>query len=113
MRWLRVAWCVAVLGCVAAVGCAGTTRRGFDQATVSLRLMNRTSETVCFLFVSPRDQDAWSDDVLGSASIDPGRAQLVRLPPGLWDLRTENCQHEATGVLRGARITQNTTLMLQ
>lgn len=106
-------WLCRVLWLVLAVGCASAPRRGFDQATVSLRLLNRTSETVCYLFVSPRDQDAWSDDVLGSASIDPGRGQLVRLPPGLWDLRTENCQHEATGVLRGARITQNTTLMLQ
>lgn len=106
-------WLRRVLWLVLGLGCASATRRGFDQATVSLRLLNRTSETVCYLFVSPRDQDAWSDDVLGSASIDPGRGQLVRLPPGLWDLRTENCQHEATGVLRGARITQNTTLMLQ
>jgi hypothetical protein len=84
-----------------------------DGSFVSLALLNRTSERVCYLSLSPPNDEAWSDDLLGSATIAPGATQAVRLPPGEWHLRTENCQHEVTGIVRNARITRSTTLVLQ
>lgn len=94
--------------------CASTPRLRRDGPDgVNIAITNRTAETVCFLFLSPPAEDAWSDDMLGSATLSPRSRLSVRLPPGIWDLRTENCQHEDTGLLRAARIARGTVLVLQ
>jgi len=94
--------------------CASTPRPRRDGPDgVNIAVTNRTAETVCFLYLSPPAEDAWSDDMLGSATLSPRSRLTVRLPPGIWDLRTENCQHEDTGLLRGARIARGTVLVLQ
>ena len=102
------------LAALAAVvgGCAGTTRRLNDADTVQLALENQTHETVCFLYLSPRGRDSWSDDLL-SGSIDPGRRRAIRRPPGGWALGAGDCEHEAVGIQPGARIARGTTLLLQ
>lgn len=97
---------------LALLGCA-TPRFVPDQNSAALMLLNRTSEDVCFLYLSRVDADSWSDDLLESGSIGPGRARRVHLPVGEWDVRTENCQHEVTGTIRRARIGHNTNLLLQ
>ncbi len=94
-------------------GCAGAHRGDPGGTGAPMRLVNRTNDTVCYLYLSPPGDDDWGSDWLGSDSLDPGESQTVNLPPGQWDLRTENCQHETTGVLRGARMTRATTLVLQ
>lgn len=90
-----------------------TARSAPDQGSAALTLLNRTSEDVCFIYLSPVDADSWGDDVLDSGSIAPGRSRRVHLPVGEWDMRTENCQHEVTGMLRRARISFGTNLLLQ
>jgi len=95
-------------------GCASTpTRIVNDGTAVPLGLTNRAAETVCYLFLSAPAEDRWSDDLLGSATIEPGATRTVRVPRGIWDLRTENCEHELMGVMRSARITRATTLVVQ
>ncbi len=84
-----------------------------DGTAVPLGLTNRASETVCYLFLSAPGEDRWSDDLLGNTTIDPNTTRTVRVPRGFWDLRTENCQHELMGVMRNARITRATTLIVQ
>lgn len=90
-----------------------TTRGGRDQSLAALTLLNRTSEDICFIYLSSVDADSWGDDVLDSGSIGPGRTRRVHLPVGEWDVRTENCQHEVTGVVHRARINHGTNLLLQ
>lgn len=84
-----------------------------DGSAVALGLTNRTNDTLCYLFLSNPGEDRWSDDLLGSATIASGSTATVRVPRGFWDLRAENCAHELMGVLRGARITRATTLIMQ
>lgn len=98
---------------LALLGACATGRSLRDQSQASLNLLNRTTEDVCYIYLSAVDADSWSDDVLDSGSIGPGRARRVNLPIGLWDVRTENCQHEVTGVVRRARINHGTNLLLQ
>lgn len=107
---LRRAALAAVFSLLA---CSSTQPVALDGTAVPLGLTNRASETVCFLFLSVPGEDRWSDDLLGSATIDPNTTRTVRIPRGLWDLRTENCQHELMGVMRAARITRATTLVVQ
>jgi len=84
-----------------------------DGTGVPLNLTNRMGESVCFVFLSVPGQDRWGDDILGSATIDPGTARTVQVPRGLWDMRAESCAHELMGVVRAARITRATALVLQ
>ena len=84
-----------------------------DGTGVPLGLTNRMGESVCFVFLSVPGQDRWGDDILGSATIDAGATRTVQVPRGLWDMRAESCSHELMGVVRAARITRATTLVLQ
>ncbi|MBI5517424.1 MAG: hypothetical protein HY909_26880 [Deltaproteobacteria bacterium] len=105
-RWL--------LAMVLSACAAGRANRGaVPTGSVGLTVHNRTTDTVCYLYLSIPNEDDWGADRLGSESIAPGEALTVRLPAGEFDLKTENCQHEPTGVLHGARITRGTTLVLQ
>ncbi|MFO0644776.1 MAG: hypothetical protein U0326_00910 [Polyangiales bacterium] len=98
---------------LALAACSAPQRIVDDGTAVPLGLTNRASETVCYLFLSTPGEDRWGDDLLGSATIEPGTTRSVRIPRGFWDLRTENCQHELMGVMRSARITRATTLVVQ
>lgn len=104
-RWLPIALSLAA-------ACA-SRRPVLDSNAASLSLLNRTSEDVCFIYLSPVDADSWGDDLLDSGAIPPGRSRRVNLPVGEWDLRTENCQREVTGTIRRARIAHGTNLLLQ
>jgi hypothetical protein len=104
-------WLLAFVLTACASGRAG--RGSAPAGTVGLSVHNRTSETVCYLYLSIPNEDDWGADRLGAESIAPGEHLTVRLPAGEFDLKTENCQHEPTGVLHGARITRGTTLVLQ
>lgn len=108
MRWLLVFVLAAVM-----LACASPQPVPFDGTGVALGLTNRTSDTVCFLFLSSPGDERWTDDILGSSTIASGATHTIRVPRGMWDLRAENCAHELMGVLRGARITRATTLVLQ
>ncbi|MBL8604147.1 MAG: hypothetical protein JNK72_19630 [Myxococcales bacterium] len=107
------ALCVLFLLSVIAACASGPRVRRDGADGVNISVMNRTAETVCFLYLSAPAEDTWSDDVLGNGTIAARSRRDVRMPPGQWDLRTENCQHEDTGMLRGARISRGTTLVLQ
>lgn len=102
------------LAALVALGCASSRPATVSDGTgVPLNLTNRMSEAVCFLFLSPPGQDRWGDDILGSATIDEGASRTVQVPRGLWDMRAESCSHELMGVVRAARITRATALVLQ
>ncbi len=103
-----------LLACTLALAaCASPALPPSGGPEVLLGLTNRTSDTVCFLFLARPNSDRWSADVLGTQDIPSGATRQVRIPSGFWDLRTENCAHELLGVLRAARITRATTLVLQ
>lgn len=104
---------IALLSLLSLAPACASARPAPDQNVAALTLLNRTSEDVCFLYLSAVDADSWGEDVLDSGSIPPGRTRRVQLPIGLWDVRTENCQHEVTGVVRRARISHGTNLLLQ
>lgn len=95
------------------LACASTPRVFGDGMTVPVSVVNRTRDAICFLYLSPINDDSWSDDVLGSATVSEGATRTIRVPPGSWDIRIENCQHEGSSILRGARIARGSALVLQ
>ncbi|MDB4929705.1 MAG: hypothetical protein JWM10_2189 [Myxococcaceae bacterium] len=104
---------IALLLLSALTACASAPRAFSDGMTVPVSVVNRTRDTICFLYLSPINDDSWSDDVLGSATVSDGATRTIRVPPGNWDIRIENCQHEGSSILRGARIARGSALVLQ
>jgi hypothetical protein len=104
---------IASVIALASLGCASTPRTFADSMTVPVTVVNRSHDAICFLYLSPINDDSWSDDVLGSATVPDGATRSVRVPPGNWDIRIENCQHEGSSILRGARIARGSALVLQ
>ena len=94
-------------------GCASSQRAFSDGTTIPVSMVNRTHDTVCFVYLSPVNGDSWSDDVLGSSTVPDGATRTIHVPPGNWDIRIENCQHEGSSILRGARIARGSSLVLQ
>lgn len=95
------------------LGCASAPQVRSDGMTVPVTVVNRTRDTICYLYLSPINDDSWTDDLLGSATVADGASRSVRLPPGNWDIRIENCQHEGSSILRGARLARGASLVLQ
>ena len=95
------------------LACASSPRLFADGMTVPVSVVNRTRDSICFLYLSPINDDSWSDDVLGSGTVAEGATRTIRIPPGNWDIRIENCQHEGGSILRGARIARGSALVLQ
>jgi hypothetical protein len=112
LRAVRVFAAFVVLAC-SSLSCASAPRTFADSMTVPVSVVNRTRDAICFLYLSPINDDSWSDDVLGSATVPDGASRTVRVPPGNWDIRIENCQHEGSSILRGARIARGSALVLQ
>ncbi len=111
LRGVRLSRLVGLLFVV--VGCASTPRVRSDGMTVPITVVNRTRDSICYLYLSPINDDSWTDDLLGSSTVADGATRVVPMPPGNWDIRIENCQHEGSSILRGARLTRGASLVLQ
>lgn len=61
-------------------------------ARTTLEVVNKSGQTICFLYISVSSSGNWGDDVLGLFnSISDGRSQSFTLSSGLYDLRAKNC----------------------
>jgi hypothetical protein len=71
-------------------GTAGTGGAG------SVTLINNSSQTVCYLYISPSSSSDWGPDQLGSDVIGPGNSySITNMPFGTYDLRAEDCSGNA------------------
>jgi hypothetical protein len=58
----------------------------------SLTVVNRTSETVCYMRISPTTSDTWGEDWLGADMISSGESYTwPAIAAGSYDLRAEFC----------------------
>jgi hypothetical protein len=66
-----------------------------DTRPVSLRVVNRSSQTIYYLYVSPSSQSGWGSDQLGSSIIRSGSSyELTGIPCGVaYDLKAEAAGH--------------------
>lgn len=61
--------------------------------TASLEIINNSSFTVCYLYVSPSEDTEWGDDQLGSDIVASGTTfTLTDIPAGTYDLRADDCE---------------------
>ena len=58
--------------------------------TAELMLVNQTSQSVYYLYVSPCSQSTWGADQLGSRVVPSGGSfAVMNIPAGCYDLRAE------------------------
>jgi serine/threonine-protein kinase len=62
----------------------------------SLTVINNSSQTLCYLFVSLITFDTWGPDQLGTQEVvPPGQQVTLRMPSGSWDFRGETCDQQS------------------
>jgi hypothetical protein len=83
---------------------------GFNWAIpfvpVTLRMVNSTSSTVCYVFVSPSTSDIWGGDWLGrTETVGPGGSRDFAVPPGQsYDMMAADCDQNTLDDQRGISI---------
>lgn len=103
---------------------SGTTGCGLlataPERRASLTVANHSHYTICSIQVAehalaPRarlaaesfeslDDPDWSENLLGSSTIEPGHAHTVPVPAGRWDLRMDDCRGRVLYARRAMRI---------
>jgi hypothetical protein len=64
---------------------------GSTSGSVTLTVVNGTSDTVCFMRISPATSSGWGEDQLGSNTISAGASHSFTVPAGTYDLQAEFC----------------------
>jgi len=62
--------------------------------TYKLQVINDSSYTVCYLYISPVASEEWGEDWLESNTIDSGEDFIFDVEPGVYDLRADDCNNE-------------------
>ncbi len=69
---------------------------GGQHPNVNLKVDNRSSDSVCYAFISPSGALNWGFDKLDlDEQIDPGTSHTFQLPANTYDLLLENCNQDA------------------
>ena len=77
------------------LACGGTSGPSEPSSSgTTLTLVNDSSATVCYVYISPTTDDSWGDDQLGDTeTISPGSQRTFNLTPGTYDLRADDCSN--------------------
>jgi hypothetical protein len=91
LKWMAV--CVLALALVIpALACGSSSGGGSTGSGPSLTLVNNSSSTVCYVYISPTTEDTWGDDQLGSTeTISSGSQRVFNVSSGTYDLLAEDC----------------------
>ena len=63
----------------------------------SLTIINNSSNTVCFVYISPSSSEFWGDDWLGATEvIMSGASRTFNVPQGEYDFKADDCAGDFT-----------------
>lgn len=101
------------LGGGGGAGSAGSVTQGGSYtpgSSGSLRLVNNSGSTVCYVYISPTTDTTWGQDQLDSSeTVANGSSRTFSVTQGMYDLRADDCSHTVLNDTRGAQIGSNTT----
>ena len=69
-----------------------------------LTLINKSSVEICYVYISPSDEDNWGADWLGEDSVPPGKSREFTLPKGAYDVKAEDCDGQVIEEHRNVEI---------
>lgn len=58
-----------------------------SSARTTFTVVNNSSVSIYYIYVSPGDDMSWGEDVLDIDVLAPGEQCEVRLDPGVWDIK--------------------------
>lgn len=65
----------------------------------NLTLVNNSSETICYVYISPSEDDYWGEDWLGSSeTVAPGDRRGFNVDSGIYDMMAADCSDNQIGV---------------
>lgn len=68
-------------------------------------VVNNSSHEICYLYISPADSDSWGPDWMGeNITIPAGSTRTFQVPLGTYDLRADDCDHNALDTQSGIAI---------
>ncbi len=73
-----------------------TAPPAISSGDIDITIVNRSPDEVCYVLMSPSNDDEWGDDWLGgNETIDPGATRVFSLDSGTSDVRVESCDEAA------------------
>lgn len=91
---------VALSGCIVRSGPAnaspvsGPVQTSGGTGSSAVVVANQSSQTICYVNISPSSDSNWGPDRLGSTeTIAPGASRGWSVDPGNWDMRLQDCNH--------------------
>jgi hypothetical protein len=102
----RIALFIAVAALLLAALACGGGGGGGGTSGPSVTLVNNSGQTVCYVYISPTSETTWGQDQLGSTeTISSGSSRTFNVSAGAYDLRAEDCNHNALDEERNVNIT--------
>lgn len=75
-----------------------TDLESIPSCSTSLTIQNNTSQPVCHLWISAPYSESFGLNWLGDDEIPPGASLTVTVPPGVYDLKAEDCAFNIQGL---------------
>ena len=80
-----------------------------SSGDIDITIVNRSPDEICYVLMSPSDDDSWGDDWLGEEeTIMPGGKKVFSLDSGTYDVRVESCDEAAMAT--AWEVSRNTTV---
>jgi len=71
---------------------SGLSPDGQSTALIDLTIKNKSTENICFVYISLPENQSWGDDQLGAANvIAPNNTFTWQKPAGIYDILLEDC----------------------
>ena len=87
---------LVTLGCSV---CSSIPGIGGGSGGGGVTLVNNSEATICYVYISPSEDQYWGDDWLGSSeTLPPGSERSFDVPDGVYDLLAEDCSENQIGV---------------
>jgi hypothetical protein len=82
-------------GYITSGGGGGSMPSSGSVAAGTFLINNQTSGTICYAMFSPASDPNWGPDQLGSNVITAGSSYSWTVGLGVWDVKLEDCDHNA------------------
>jgi hypothetical protein len=67
---------------------------------VGLLLDNQSSVDICYVFISPSDNDEWGKDWMGEVeNVPAGEQRVFYVNPGIYDLLAQDCEGDGNDLV--------------
>ncbi len=89
---------------VLSLACGGSGGGSGMQVTVN----NRSSQDLCYVYISPASSDSWGDDKLGSDTLAAGSSKTFDVSQDTYDIMVQDCS--GATVYSDSDVSSNTTI---